>query len=75
MGGSLDRMGKTRTVRLSEHVTATVERAAAAEGVNVEQWVNHRLARDLFLEKLDEIQSQNTEPLTEHEAVQVVYGH
>lgn len=68
-------MGKTCTVRLSEHVTATVERAAAAEGVNVEQWVNRRLARDLFLEKLDEIQDRNAEPLTEDEAAQVVYGH
>ncbi|MDP8931918.1 MAG: hypothetical protein M3O70_25950 [Actinomycetota bacterium] len=67
-------MGTTRTVRLNERVAAVVERAAAAEGVDPEQWVNDRLAQDLFLEKLDEVQARNPEPLSEDQAAEVVYG-
>lgn len=66
-------MSSTRAVRLNEQVAARVERAAAAAGVDPEQWVNDRLARELFLEKLDEIQARNREPLSEGEAAQVVY--
>lgn len=67
-------MGATRIVRLNERVAATVERAAAAEGVDAEQWVNDRLARDLFLEQLQEVQTHNPEPLSEDQATEVVYG-
>lgn len=67
-------MGKTRTVQLNEKVTATVERAAAAEGLEPDEWVNRRLARDLFLEKLDEIQAGNASPIDDVAADEVVYG-
>lgn len=67
-------MGETRTVRLTEQVAARVEQAAAAEGVDPEQWVNDRLARDLFLETLEEVQARNPEPLSEEEASEIVYG-
>ncbi|MEX0658822.1 MAG: hypothetical protein WD080_06775 [Egibacteraceae bacterium] len=67
-------MSGTRTVRLNEQVAARVERAAAAEGVDPEQWVNDRLARNLFLERLDQVQARNPEPLSEAEAAEIVYG-
>lgn len=66
-------MGATRIVRLNERVAAMVERAAAADGVDLEQWVNDRLARDLFLEKLQDVQSHNPQPLSEEQATEVVY--
>lgn len=66
-------MGAMRTVRLKERVAAMVERAAAAQGVDPEEWVNERLTRDLFLEKLDDVQARNPEPLSEEEAAEVVY--
>ena len=66
-------MGELRTVRLNERVAAMVEEAAAAEGVDPEQWVNARLARDLFLLKLDEVQARNPQPLSEEQAAKVVY--
>lgn len=50
-----------------------VERAAAAQGVDAEEWVNERLTRDLFLEKLNDVQARNPEPLSEEEAAEVVY--
>jgi hypothetical protein len=68
-------MGKTRTVQLNESVAATVEQVAAAEGLAPDAWVNRRLARDLFLEKLDEIQLRNLNPLDDEAADKVVYGH
>ena len=67
-------MSEVRTVRLNERVAAMVEQAAAAEGVDPEQWVNTRLARDLFLEKLDEVQARNPGPLSEEQAAKIVYG-
>ncbi len=67
-------MGATRIIRLNERVAATVEQAAAAEGVEPEQWVNDRLARDLFLEKLQHVQTHNFEPISEEQATEVVYG-
>lgn len=70
--GTLEVM--SRTVRLDDQVAARVEQAAAAEGVDPEQWVNGRLARDLFLERLDEVQGRNPEPLSEDQAAKVVYG-
>lgn len=33
-------MDATRTVRLTKEVAAMVERAAAAQGVDAEEWVN-----------------------------------
>lgn len=68
-------MDATRTVRLNERVAAMVERIAAAEGVDPEQWVNARLARDLFLVKLDDMQARNPEPLSDEQAAEVVYRH
>lgn len=62
-----------RTVRLNERVAALVERLAAAEGVDPERWVNDRLARDLFLTELDEVQARNPKPLSEEQAAEVVY--
>jgi len=67
-------MDTTKTIRLNERVAAMVEQAAAAEGVDSEAWVNDRLARDLFLEKLDEVQARNPTPLSEEQAGDVVYG-
>jgi hypothetical protein len=61
-------------VRLNQQVAARIERAAAAEGVDPERWVNDRLARDLLLAKLDEVQARNPDPLSEEEAAKVVYG-
>lgn len=66
-------MDAARTVRLTKGVAAMVERAAAAQGVDPEEWVNERLTRDLFLEKLDDVQFRNPEPLSEEEAAEVVY--
>lgn len=70
----LGAMSKTRAVRLNEQVAARVEEVAAAQGVDPEQWVNDRLARDLFLTKLDDVQARNPEPLSEDEAGKIVYG-
>lgn len=36
--------------------------------------VNDRLARDLFLEKLQDVQTHNSEPLPEEQATEIVYG-
>ncbi|MGH3664906.1 MAG: hypothetical protein ACRDU8_02240 [Egibacteraceae bacterium] len=66
-------MDATRTIRLNARVAATVEQAAAAEGVDPEEWVNDRLARDLFLAKLDDVQARNLQPLSEDKAAEVVY--
>lgn len=68
-------MDATRTVRLNERVAAMVERIAAAQGVDPEQWVNARLARDLFLVKLDDMQARNPEPVSDEQADEVVYRH
>jgi hypothetical protein len=67
-------MSKIRTVRLNEQVAARVEEVAAAQGVDPEQWVNDRLARELFLAKLDEVRAGNPAPLSEDEAAKIVYG-
>jgi hypothetical protein len=67
-------MSKIRTVRLNEQVAARVEEVAAAQGVDPEQWVNDRLARELFLAKLDEVRARNPAPLSEDEAAKIVYG-
>lgn len=72
--GTLASMSGTRTVRLTEQIAARVEEAAAAQGVDPEQWVNDRLARDLFLAKLDDVQARNPEPLSEDEANKIAYG-
>jgi hypothetical protein len=72
--GTLASMSGTRTVQLTEQIAARVEEAAAAQGVDPEQWVNDRLARDLFLAKLDDVQARNPEPLSEDEANKIVYG-
>lgn len=66
-------MSKIRTVRLNEQVAARVEEVAAAQGVDPEQWVNDRLARELFLAKLDEVRARNPAPLSEDEAAKIVY--
>jgi hypothetical protein len=42
--------------------------------VDPEQWVNDRLARELFLAKLDEVRARNPAPLSEDEAAKIVYG-
>lgn len=67
-------MGRRRTVQLNDKVTATVERAAAAEAMAPDEWVNRRLARDLFLEKLQEMQQRNADPLKDERADEVLYG-
>jgi hypothetical protein len=67
-------MSKIRTARLNEQVAARVEEVAAAQGVDPEQWVNDRLARELFLAKLDEVRARNPAPLSEDEAAKIVYG-
>lgn len=72
--GTLAAMAKTRTVRLNEQVAARVDEVAAAQGLDPEQWVNDRLARDLFLAKLDEVQAGNPDPRSEEEAAKIVYG-
>jgi hypothetical protein len=67
-------MSKIRTVRLNEQVAARVEEVAAAQGVDPEQWVNDRLARELFLAKLDKVRARNPAPLSEDEAAKIFYG-
>lgn len=66
-------MGRT-TIELDERLAREVERAAAAEGVDSQRWVNDRIARALFLSTLDDVQRRNPEPLSEEQAAEVVYG-
>lgn len=66
-------MDPVRTVRLTKEVAAMVDRGAAAAGWMLSSG-STTLARALFVEKLDEVQAGNRQPLTEDEAAEVVYG-